>query len=672
MSRIAGTVGLVLVCCVALASCGLNNGGAAPIQVIITNKIVTIAPGAAAVTVNAEVFNDPSVAGVTFKITANGMGCQPACGTLTNASKFAVQYTPPPSIPGSPNNKPTITATSVADTAEFDTDAFTIQASVSNVALMKGQYQFLVTGFDKSGFPLSIAGSFAADGAGDITGGEMDVNDDGAIGGNSSTLMGSYTLDGNLRGIITFTNAVTQLANPPAFSFTVDSTGSSGDLISLDTNELALSGFLQIQQSVPPVPAPPGAPPGGYVFRVASDDPERSAGVGRFTVQADGTISNGLIDTADVVNGNDLSDELMTGMSTAADSDGRGTLTLTPNSGGAVKFAYYEVTPNKIYLLEIDPGAAGTVSVFGGEARTQTVPFAGSADNGTSAFGLLGGDFVEVNGAPFAVSSATIGQIVINGASATVTSDLNDSSVVGTSVVSDGNVAFDLTTGRGTITFPDGFSRDFVDSVVFYLDATGEGVMMDTTATTASTFNEALVGDFLPQTGAPFGNSSINGNLIGVGLISSDPTDLPSIVTELTANDSTQSIAGLADAVFADSAPLTNQPISASYSDINSTTGRGLALVTGGAFSPTNAANSHASFYLVGPNQFFLIGIDTGSDTSLGVFDPQGNIAPAGGPAGAVASAPAAPIVAHRAHALAKSHAIANAHALVLRRSVNQ
>ncbi|MGA8767155.1 MAG: hypothetical protein WB559_09055 [Candidatus Acidiferrales bacterium] len=639
-----------------LSACGGGNNNSQAIVVVINNKLTTIAPGAAAVVLTTTT-NDN--AGVTFTITANGADCQPGCGTISGATKGSVVYTPPASLPSSPNNQPTIKATSVTDPTKSDTDTFTIKASVSNLGLLDGQYAFLVSGFDASGFAIGIAGSFTADGAGRITGGELDVNDEGALGTNGSALTGTYTLDENLRGVITISNTITHLAHSPAFSFTLDSTGAVGDLISQDANEFATSGFLQRQQFVAPAVVKAvagsssgrhpngtlslsGAPAGNFVFRTTSDDPgiDQIGLVGRFTVNPDGTVSQGLVDAADIFNGNDLTNALTTGGSTAPDASGRGTLTLNiTGESGPVKFAYYEVNPQKVYLLEIDAGSSGNVSVLTGEARAQgTLPFAGGAASGTSVFGLIGGDGLDFL---TPVPSATIGQLVISGTSATAPSDLNDFASTHAGVSSSGTVTFDLNTGRGTITFSGGFNAGFLDSVVFYLESSGQGVMLDTTATNQFTLNEALVGDFVPQTGSSFGNASLNGNFMGVAKIAADPK-LPTVVAGLVANDSSLSVTGFGDVGSVNFTPLTNQTLAASYSNINPSTGRGKAVVPALLFGALTG-NVNASFYLAGPNKMYLIALDNGNngaiETSLGIFDPVGTLPSATARVGGLGSA---------------------------------
>ncbi len=118
------------------ATYGFNGDSASFIVTIpgltttITNKISTISPGGASVTLNATVANDPNRGGVNWFITGPNSNCQgptPGCGTLSNEMPFSVVYTPPTAVPSSPNNMPHVQANSISDPTEFDRDQFTIQ-----------------------------------------------------------------------------------------------------------------------------------------------------------------------------------------------------------------------------------------------------------------------------------------------------------------------------------------------------------------------------------------------------------------------------------------------------------------------------------------------------------------------------------------------------------------
>lgn len=130
--------------------------------------------------------NDPTNAGVNWTLTANGMPCSPACGTLSLANPFGVVYSPPASVPAAPNNTPTIIATSVYSPARSDTDAFIIFdgsaacGTGGNEGALNGQYAIMLQGWSGTGggspSPILYAASFAADGTGKITGGQDQFN----------------------------------------------------------------------------------------------------------------------------------------------------------------------------------------------------------------------------------------------------------------------------------------------------------------------------------------------------------------------------------------------------------------------------------------------------------------------------------------------------------------
>src|SRR5262249_48778956 len=97
--------------------------------VTIRNKVTELAAGAVSnfsAQFRATIQNDPTNAGVTWTLTANGTACSPGCGTLSLADPYAVVYTPPASVPAAPNNVPALIATSVYSSARSDTDSFKI------------------------------------------------------------------------------------------------------------------------------------------------------------------------------------------------------------------------------------------------------------------------------------------------------------------------------------------------------------------------------------------------------------------------------------------------------------------------------------------------------------------------------------------------------------------
>ncbi len=580
---------------------------ASALSVHITNPLNSIAAGAAAVTINATVANDGSTPGVTWSVvtTNTSTNCQPGCGTLTGATTTSVVYTPPATVPSSPNA--TILATSNSDTTKYGENTFTITGSSSNLQFLSGPYAFALSGFDGTGNALTLAGVFTADGNGNINSGEVDVNDNGSNTVITSGITGTYTVDDNLHGIITFATAFPAFSNTPGFSFTIDSTTHSGGMISLDqaSPNAAVSGSLIAQLST-------SIPTGSYVLRLASDVPQRLGVVGEFTVGAGGAISSGLVDSADIINGNDSVDTSLTGTFSTPDASGRGTISFSP--GG--NFAYFVVSSNQVFLIETDENTQAI-----GLARSQNLSaITSSTVNVTDVFGIIGGDFDPTEEDQFA--SVAAGQLVISGGStAGVACDLNDAG--GLNVCSGntpqtpfpGTVTFDPTTGRGTVTMAGGFDQGFIDSFVFYMASDGSGVMLDTTgngdASSSDSYPEALVGDLVPQTAT----AAVAGTVQGVDEISAE-VDIP--VVDSVDTLSSDNINGFTDGSLAGSGTLSDQALTGTVSAIDST-GRGSGTVTSAVYG----TNLPFALYAASPTQYFVVGEASDSTSSLGVFTSQ-------------------------------------------------
>jgi hypothetical protein len=117
----------------ALAGCSAGAGGGGngnSVSVTITNKVASVQAGTGAISFSATVQNDSGNSGVTWSLTANGASCSPSCGALSAATTTSVTYTPPASAGASPNNQPTVTATSVAKTSKSDSDTFTVSPAL--------------------------------------------------------------------------------------------------------------------------------------------------------------------------------------------------------------------------------------------------------------------------------------------------------------------------------------------------------------------------------------------------------------------------------------------------------------------------------------------------------------------------------------------------------------
>jgi hypothetical protein len=248
--------------------------------------------------------------------------------------------------------------------------------------------------------------------------------------------------------------------------------------------------------------------------------------------------------------------------------------------------------------------------------------------NGTGAFGLIGADDggSTENGQ---LASAAIGQLIITGGTAAnVNCDVNDSGSISlcstngtTPSPVPGVVAFDPTTGRGTITIASGFDDGFVDSLAFYLEANGTGVMLDTTeppGVGTDSVNEALVGDLIPQTST----ADITGQVQGLGLTGDNQSFAITGEFNVAGNGT---IAGLFDGSFPDADPILDSTTGGMVMGSDAT-GRSVISVTGEVFGGTSQA---AAAFEVNPTQYFVIGEEQDPNmvlffpSSLGIFTPQ-------------------------------------------------
>ena len=481
---------------------------------------------------------------------------------------------------------------------------------------INGQYAFQATGFDSSGAPLTAAGSLTADGSGHITDGVIDVNDNLSTT-ETTPITGTYTFDTNGRGTFVIANALQAFSNSPTFSFTIDLTTNSGTIAAVDNSLPAVSGTIDKQTAAAFATTPSGA----FIMRATSDNPDRAGLVGRFNVVGGGSMSNGFGDLSDVVGGNDAEDASLTGLFSISDAHGRGTNNTFNIAGvGGSQLVYYGITSTKYYLFETGNSTTGSQSQFVGVMRAQGSLTSSSA-SGSSIFGLVGGDFVQNGAGNFVYGSVTNGNMVLtSGTSASVNYDLNDASLVSTSAGGSpvtGTVDFDPTTGRGTIAFSGGFNAGFIDSAVFYLEATNKGVMMDTTAFSGNAYPESLVGDFVPQGST----TTISGNVQGVDLVG----DAGTPATTTAALFSGGSISGLQDGAIPGSGIGTDEALGGTFSSVSST---GRSTVTlNSQFLAFDGFTATA--YAIDATHFYLIQTEgstqdaNGYTSSLGIYSTQ-------------------------------------------------
>lgn len=602
-----------------------------PTSVTITNKFSTVIAGGPPITVNATVQNDPSNMGVTWTLMAGGSSCSPACGTLvaSAAPSFAAQYTPPTTVPTGSAANPTITATSVSNTSATDNFSFTIENAST---LFSGSFVFLLRGYDTFSLqPMAMAGVITADGKGNITSGELDFNNDGGITHVPSPATGTYTVDVSFNGVSQVAVEISSFTFPGSdidlkYRFVLSADGTRGRIIELDGSGYLNSGTIVKQDST----AISSAPSGNFAFGVDSDSPlgGRTVAAGQL-VLGSGGVTGGIIDQSKAGNPSPTfsGTAISPGNLGAPDANGRGTLSMTI-MGGTVQYAYYIVDSDDFRLIEIDQGLVfGTVAA--GSAIMQQSLTANSINTAASVLQLTGMD--EPTGTNTPGPDVIIGVMTISGGNSfTMTFDSNDIGATVTSNPAAGSItSFDPTTGRAVLSYPGGFESAFVDSGVFYMYNTGAGFFIDTDITTTNVnppiTNNAFSGTLTPQTGGPFGNSSLTGNLLA-GFGGSASSSIPNWDLAFNLSPSTgmyTAFGNLTSLPSQDGAAI-GATFTGTYRMVNSATGHGLLTLPAAVFGDfVSGSTVNASFYMIAPNQFVSIGIQSGLDSGVAFFDPQ-------------------------------------------------
>jgi hypothetical protein len=340
-------------------------------------------------------------------------------------------------------------------------------------ANLSGSFAFSYTGSDASGF-LAVAGSFVADGAGNLTSGTQDINSGLGVRTNA-TITGTYVVRADGRG--------TANLNSPAGNTTLDFVivASGHALVTRFDNRATGSGTIDKQTSSAFSNAVLAGP---FAFSLSGID---TGGIplavgGIFTSDASGTLTAGVDDSND--NGVVVTNDPMTG-SIPMTSTGRGTATLN-TSRGALTFAYYVVDANHLKFV-----GTNTLPALGGEAFRQLGPFTNASVSGPFAFTLAGADLLSRN--PFAA-----GGVVTSDGAGNLTNgieDINDAGFVNTNVpftgsytmAANGRGTMTLTTTAGTFTFaiyPSSGGVILLETDVRFL-TTGTALQQQTTPFTA-------------------------------------------------------------------------------------------------------------------------------------------------------------------------------------------
>jgi len=488
--------------------------------------------------------------------TGTSGGCSDSCGA---------QAAPTPSAPAAANNNPAL----------------------------KGNYAFTFTGIKGNGTVSSISaavGTFTADGAGNLTSGELDTN---GVGTGAALIaqafIGTYTIGADNRGVMTwnlpagaakFAIAMTANGNARFIEFDASAgsgTIGSGTIESADTNAFSTASIT-----------------GDYAFGLAGLDNlnNRAAIIGRFASNGTGTLTNAAGDFNAYGTPHALS--FSAASYTVPDTKtGRGTMNLAFTFGGApanLNFVFYIVNAKRLLAMERDTVTTATPLLSGVVVQQQT-PSGGFTDaslNGNMVIYLTG--LSNCGSGAMGVPKAVAGLITAGG-TGTLNLDFDENYCHAPRTVTGFSGTYGVASnGRTTIALG-GYA------LVAYLASANQAFLF------VSDIN-VLFGLGEPQTDAPFTNGIAKGTYAGAATY---PASFGVTVFsgEFTADgaSTTGNISGHED-VGAPSGSVSGEAFNASYSVSSSpTNGRGTMTVSSGT-------GGNAVFYVISPTKLVALSQD--------------------------------------------------------------
>ena len=457
-----------------------------------------------------------------------------------------------------------------------------------NNAELNGDYAFTFSGISGNGSVSSVfaaVGRFTADGAGNLTGGELATNGVGAGAVSAQAFTGTYSIGADNRGVMTLNFsgssaklAFAMLANGNAQFIEFDASGGAGTIGSGTMEKADTTAYSTARIT------------GDYAFGAAGSDNanNRAAIAGRFTSNGTGTLTNAAGDVN--AYGTDYAMNFTAANYTVSNTaTGRGAMSLAFTFGGApdtLNFVFYVVNSGKLFVMESDTVTTATPLLNGTVVRQQ-IPaggFSNTSLNGNMVIYLTG---LSLCGSGPGVPKAVAGLLTTDGnGSLSITYDENYCRAPNAVTGAAGTYSV-ASNGRATITIG-GYS------LVAYL------VNLNQIFLFVSDSN-VLFGVGEPQAAMSFTNSALQGTYAG---FATNPVDFGVVVFsgEFTADGAspTGTITGTED-IGAPSGPNPGAAFNATYSVSPSpTNGRGTMTVSSGT-------GGNAVIYMISASKFVAV-----------------------------------------------------------------
>jgi hypothetical protein len=391
----------------------------------VTSNTATVTIGVGTgLAINPPAATVPAGGSLQFGATLNGLTDPNATWTVTSTNGGSLGtigaasglYTAPNFPP--PGGTVTITAHDPAAAA----NATAITNIVYSNKSLNGPFAFSYTGNDSSGF-LAAAGSFVADGSGQITNGVEDKESFLTGVSTQVTFSGNYIVGADGRGNAT----IVTTSGTDTLQFVL-TTNQHALLIRFDATYTG-AGSLD-EQNLNDLGTSPSLVSGPFVFKLTGTDaafhPEVAGG--RFSANGGGGIpqSATVIDVNDngtvtTPAGGDTSLQGTYAFDTSFPGSARGTMTLTSGTTGSLQFAFYLVDGTHLHMVEIDRNA-----FLAGEV------FTGASGGAFSNANLAPGNYAFTSGGTASGNAYALGGIFISDGGGNVTGGATDKNSGGT------------------------------------------------------------------------------------------------------------------------------------------------------------------------------------------------------------------------------------------------
>ena len=463
-------------------------------------------------------------------------------------------------------------------------------AGVNNGEL-KGDYAFSFNGMSTGGGGASsvfaAVGRFKADGAGNLTNGELDANSatptDKLV---AQTFTGSYSIGADHRGVMNLnvpgggTLAFAMMANGNAKFIEIDAARGHGTVGSGTMEKADTTAYNTAKIA------------GDYAFGVVGLDGfnQRTAIAGRLTANGAGTFTNGLADINQSGRFTSASMFATANYTVSDTASGRGMMILPPLLGAlqSLNFAFYIVNSGKLFAMEMDAVTIATPLLNGVVLQQQTPVggFSSASLNGGMVMYLTGRAASGCGGGTGPAPNVVAGLLTANSMGGlNLTYDQNcggaptSTTLLGTYSVADN--------GRAAINIGANY-------VATYLVNSNQGFFIVPDSSVLFGFGE-------PQTAAPLTNSAVTGRYAG---LATTPATLGVVIFsgEFTADGAspTGNIGGIED-IGAPSGP-SSVAVNAAYS-ISSSPTNGRGTVAG-------SIGGSAVVYVVSVSKFVVVSLN--------------------------------------------------------------